>query len=99
MSPDHFLPPAFHIHGNGGPLVAVALHAGHAVRPEVARALALSSSERRLPVLCLCRMPPPCHVIVRRAVDVEGVIESLERKIEHKATNGGSVNDTTLATL
>jgi glutathione synthase len=37
--------------------------------------------------------------VLQEAAFTQGVIESLERKIEHKATNGGSVNDTTLATL
>jgi N-formylglutamate deformylase len=48
MLPDLSLSPAFRIRGGGGPVVAAALHAGHAVRAEVARALALSSRERRL---------------------------------------------------
>lgn len=47
MSPDPVVAPAFRIHGNSGPVVAAALHAGHAVRPDVAKALALSPSERR----------------------------------------------------
>lgn len=44
--PRHGAPAPFRIHGRSGPLVAVALHSGHYVRPEVEAALALSPSER-----------------------------------------------------
>jgi hypothetical protein len=39
-------PPLWQLHYGGGPLVAVALHDGHAVRGEVAERMALGESER-----------------------------------------------------
>ncbi len=47
MNPDPIVLPPFRIYGSGGPVVAVALHAGHTVRPDIAEALALSPFERR----------------------------------------------------
>lgn len=46
MLPESLDRPPYSILGGFGPLVAVALHSGHAVRREVARTLALSARER-----------------------------------------------------
>lgn len=39
--------PAFELRGDGGPLVATAVHAGHVIRPELAGHLAVTRAERR----------------------------------------------------
>lgn len=45
-TPDHMVGPAWGTVRSDGPLVAVALHAGHSLRPEVAALMAASDAER-----------------------------------------------------
>ena len=41
-------PPAWQLEYNGGPIVGMALHASHAVRPELRPLLAISHVERKV---------------------------------------------------